>query len=42
MNKKLYNENNNLFRTLETKNTEYVSLRDQIAEQEEILAKATC
>ena len=39
MNKKLYNENNNLFRTIETKNTEYVSLRDQIAEQEEILAK---
>ena len=39
MNKKLYNENNNLFRFLESKNAEYVGLRDQIAEQEEIIAR---
>lgn len=39
MNKKLYNENNNLFRSLESKNAEYVGLRDQIAEQEEIIAR---
>ena len=39
LNKKLYNDNNNLFRTLESRNAEIEALRDQVAEGEEAYAK---
>jgi chromosome segregation ATPase len=39
MNKKLYNDNDNLYRTFETKKNENLRFRNQLAEQEELLAK---
>ena len=41
LNKKLFTDNNNLFRTLESRNAEIESLRDQMNELEELNAKIT-
>ena len=38
-NKKLFNDNNNLFRTLESRNAEINSLRDQLSLVEDLNAK---
>jgi chromosome segregation ATPase len=39
LNKKLYTDNNNLFRNLETRNSEIVALREQIADLEDMNEK---